>query len=72
VDRELTEFTNIDNDSCLLALKIAWHASWHNVEKQMLWPCHLAKISLKTFDILLTISKASKIPGKCNYESCIK
>ena len=34
---ELTEYTTMDNDSCLLALQTTGHASQHDVEKRILW-----------------------------------
>ena len=42
----LTEYTDINNDSCLLALKTTGHASRDDAEKRMLWHRCLAHVSL--------------------------
>jgi len=68
---ESTEYTNID-DSCLLALETTGHASRHDIEKRMLWHHRLAHIGLKALEILLTITDAPRMTGKCDCESCIK
>jgi len=71
LNREWTEYTDIDN-SCLLALKTTGHASRHDAEKRVLWHRHLAHLGLKALEILLTITDALKMTGKCDCESCIK
>jgi len=43
---ESTEYTDIDNDSCLLALETTGHAPRHHAEKQMLWHRGLAHVSI--------------------------
>jgi len=66
-----TEYAEID-DSCLLALKAAGHASRHNAEKLMFWPCRLAHVGLKALDILpKVVGSALKMTGKCDGESWI-
>jgi len=67
-----TEYTDIDNDSCLLALKTTGHASRHDAEKRMLWHRRLAHVGRTALEILPTITDAPKMTGKCNCESCIK
>jgi len=70
---ESTEYTDIDNDSCLLALKTTGHASRHDAEKRMLWHRRLAHISLKALEILpKVVTDALTMTGKCDCESCIK
>jgi len=48
---ESTEYTNIDNDSCLLALKTTGDASWHDPEQLMIWHCCLSQVGLKVLEI---------------------
>jgi hypothetical protein len=74
LDRVLgsTEYTNIDNDSCLLALKTTGHPSCHDAKKRMLWHHRMAHVGLKALEILPMINDAPKMTGQCDYESCIK
>jgi hypothetical protein len=67
-----TEYTDIENDSCLLALKTTRHASRHDAEKRMLWHRRLAHVGLNALEILPTITDAPRMTGKCDCESCIK
>jgi hypothetical protein len=67
-----TGYTNIDNDSCLLALKTTGHASRQDAEKRMLWHRRLALISLKALENLPAITDLPKMTGKCDCESCVK
>jgi len=67
----LTEYTDIDSDSFLLALEMTGHASRHDAEKRMLWHGRLAHVDLKALDILPTITDAPKMTGKRDCESCI-
>jgi hypothetical protein len=68
-----TEYTDIDNDSCLLALKTTGHASRHDAEKRMLWHRRLAHVGLKALEILpKVVTDAPKMTGKCDCESCFK
>jgi len=69
---ESAEYTDIDNDSCTLALTMTGHASRRNAEKRMIWHRWLAHVGLKTLEILPTITDAPKMTGKCDCESCIK
>jgi hypothetical protein len=69
---ESTEYTDIDNDSCLLALKTTGHASQHDAEKRMLCHHRLAHVSVKALEILRMITDAPKMTGKCDCESCSK
>ena len=69
----LTEYTDIDNDRCQLALKTTGHASRHDAEKRMLWHRRLAHVGLKALEILpKIIADAPTITGKCDWDSCIK
>jgi len=68
-----TEYTDIDNDSCLLALKTTGHASRQDAGKRMLWHCRLADVGLKALEILpKVITDAPRMTGKCDCASCIK
>jgi len=67
---ESTEYTDID-DSCPLGPKTTGHASRHDAEKRILWHCCLANVGLKALEILLTITHATRVTGKCDCESCI-
>jgi len=68
-----TEYTDIDNDSCLLALKTTGHTSRQDAEKWMLWHRRLAHIGLKALEILpKVVADAPKMTRKCDCESCIK
>jgi len=68
-----TEYTDIDNDSCLLALKTTGHASRHDAEKRMLWHRRLAHVGLKALGMLpKVIADAPMMTGKCDCESSIK
>jgi transposase InsO family protein len=66
-----TEYTDID-DSFLLAPILTGHASRHDAEKRMLWHRRLAHVGLNSLEILLTLTNARKMTGKCDCESCIK
>jgi hypothetical protein len=57
---ESTEYTDIDNDSCLLALKTTGHASQHDAEKRMLCHHRLAHVSVKALEIFQMITDAPK------------
>jgi len=62
-----TEYTDINNDSCLLALKTTGHASRHDAEKRMLWHRRLAQVGLKTLEILpKVVADGPKMTGKCD------
>ena len=50
-----TEYTDIDNDSCLIALKTTGPSSRHDDETWMLWHRRLAHVSLKALEILRTL-----------------
>jgi hypothetical protein len=72
LDQESAEYTDID-DSCLLALTMSGHASWHNAEKRILWHCRLEHISLKDLKILpKVLGIRPRMTVKCDCESCIK
>jgi len=69
---ESTDYTNIDNDSGLLALKTTGHVSRNNAEKRMLWQRHLAHVGQKPVWILPNVILDGSNPnGKCDFESCI-
>ena len=74
LDRESTEFTDIDNNnSSLLALKTTGRASRHDAEKRMLWHRRRAHVGLKTLQILLkVVTDSPTMTGKCDCKSCIK
>jgi len=67
---ELTEYTNMNNDSCLLRLTMTGHVSRHHEENCILWHRHLANIGIKALGILLMITDAPRMTGKCNCKSC--
>jgi hypothetical protein len=67
-----TEYTDIDNDSFLLALMTTGHASRHDAENRMLWHRRLAHVGPKALEILPMITDAQRMTGKCDCESCIK
>jgi len=68
-----TEYTDIDNDSCLLALMMTGHASRHDAEKRMLWHRCLAHVGLKGLEIVPNVvTDAPRMTSKCDCESCIK
>ena len=69
---ESTEYIDIDNDSCLLALEPTGHACRHHAEKLMFWHRQSAHVSLKDFEILPTITHAPRMTGKCDCVRCIK
>jgi hypothetical protein len=67
-----TEYTDIDNDSSLLALKTTGHASRHDAENRMLWHNSLAHIGLKALEILpKVVTDAPRMTGRCDCGSCI-
>jgi len=70
---ESTEYIDIDNDSCLLALTVTGHVSRHDAEKRTLWHRRLAHVGLKALEIFpKVVADAPRMTGKCNCESCIK
>jgi hypothetical protein len=70
---ESTEYNDIDNDSCLLALKMTGYASRHDAEKRMLSHRRVAHVGLKALEILLkVVTDAPTMTVKCDCESCIK
>jgi hypothetical protein len=69
---ESTKYTDIDNDSCLLALRTTGDASWHDAEKRMLCHRRLAHVGVKALEILPKITAALKRTGNCDSDSCIK
>jgi len=71
LDQESTKYTDID-DSCLLALETAGHASRQDAEKRMLWHRLLAHVGLKTLEIMPTIPNVPKMTGYCDCETWIK
>jgi len=69
---ESTEYTDIDYESCRLALKTTRHASRHDAEKRMLWHRRLAHVGLKALEILpQVVADGPRMTGKCDCESCI-
>jgi hypothetical protein len=74
LDRALGSTLHTDiNDSCLLALKMTGHASWHDAEKWMFWHRHLAHDGLKALELLpKVVADGPMMTGKCDWESCIK
>jgi len=68
---ESTEYTD-NNDSCLVALQTAGHASRDDAEKRMRWHCRLAHVGLKALEISPTNTDAPKMTRTCDCESCIK
>jgi len=69
---ESTDYTDIDNDSCLLELKTTWHSSRHNSEKLIVWHIRSAHVNRKELKILSKITDASMMTGMCTCEPCIK
>jgi len=69
---ELTDYTDINNDSCLLALYATGHASRHDAEKRMIWHRRLPHVGFKALEVLPMITDAQRMTGKCDCESCIK
>jgi len=68
-----TEYTDFNNDSCLLAHKTTGHASCHDAEKRMLWHHHLPHVGLKALEILpKVLADAQTMTGTCDCRSCIK
>jgi hypothetical protein len=70
--QESTEYTDIDNDSCMLAPKTTAHVSPHHGEKRMFWQRRLSQVSLKVLEIMPTVTDAAKMARKCDCVSCIK
>jgi hypothetical protein len=69
----LTEYTDIDNDSCLLALKTTGHAYRHVAEKQLSWQHRLAHVRLKALEILpKDFADGPTMTGMCDCKSSIK
>jgi hypothetical protein len=70
---ESTEYTDIDNESYLLALKTTGHTSRHDAEKRILCHHRLAHVGRKTLEMLpILVADAPKMTGKCDWESCNK
>jgi hypothetical protein len=67
-----TEYTDIDNDSCMLTPKTTAHASPHHGEQRMFWHRCLSHVGLKVLEILPTVTDAAKMAGKCDCVICIK
>jgi hypothetical protein len=68
-----TEYTDINNDSCLLAHKTIGNASRPNAEKQMSWHRRLAHVSVKALMMLpKVVTYGLRMTGKCDCESCNK
>jgi hypothetical protein len=70
--QKLTELIEMDA-SCLLALKKTGHASWHDVQKWLLWHCSLAHVSLKAMAIVpMVVADALIRHRKCDCQSYIR
>jgi len=70
---ELSEYPDIDNNSCLVALGKTGDASRHDAEKRMLRQRCFADIGLKYLEILRKVNaNSSNMTGKWDCKSCIK
>jgi len=70
---ESTEYTDVNNDSCLLALETTGHASRHDAEKPVLQNHRFAHSCLERLEILpKVVADTPKMTGKCDCKSCIK
>jgi len=67
----LTEYTNINNDSCQLAHVMTGDISHQDVEKWILWFCRWVHLGFKDLRILPTFATVLIMKTKCNCESYI-
>ena len=67
---ELTEYTDIDNNSSLQSLKMTGHTSRNNAERLMLWHRHRAHVGLKALEMLpKVVADPPRMTVKCDRES---